>query len=147
MGSNRKKWELKSLDNSNKQASLLFSECINEILKEFQINVFEEREKALTTIGNIVVKDLENASPIGAENVNHFRTSWLMKEQYKGVRYVGNSKTVTTKDGSEPPLSNILEYSHRPQNKHRGFILKTVTGSYPKIRSTFIDEMKKGLKE
>jgi len=102
-------------------------------------------EKALDKAADHMVGILRNESPVGEDNP-HFRDGWIVKRDYKGVRYVGNTKTVPFSEGNrglrEIPLSNILEYS--PSSKHKGFIGRTVKRNAEAIRNVFASELEKG---
>lgn len=87
-----------------------------DLIREYREQSFNAVENALDEVSLEVQRIMEQASPVGLGPV-HFRDSWDRKMQYKGVRYVGNTKLVS----GSIPLSNILEYSRRG----RPFIRRT----------------------
>lgn len=103
-------------------------------------------EKALDKTADHLVEILRNESPLG-EDTPHFKDGWAVKRNYKGVRYVGNTKTVPFSEGNrglrEIPLSSILEYS--PSSKHKGFINKAVRRNADTLRNVFVSELEKGV--
>lgn len=103
-------------------------------------------EKALDKAADHLVEVLRNESPVGEDNP-HFKDGWAVKRNYKGVRYVGNIKTVPFSEGNrglrEIPLSSILEYS--PSSKHKGFINKAVRRNAETLRNVFVSELEKGV--
>lgn len=110
----------------------------NEILSEYKTELREDIEKALTTSSQIMVTRLVAASPSG-DDAPHFKDQWGLKTKYTGVRYIGNSKAVPSKNGSIP-LANILEYG--PHAKP--FIAKTFEANKELVFKTFIETLKGG---
>ena len=113
-------------------------EQMSEIIKEYRNELKEDIEKALTAAGNVLVDRLKAASPVG-DDTPHFKDQWGIKTQYKGVRYVGNSKAIPSKNGNIP-LINILEYG--PYAKP--FIAKTFEENKELIFNTFVQTLKGG---
>lgn len=99
----------------------------------------KEIEKALTEAGNFLIAKLKEVSPSSSGPGPHFKDMWVMKTQYKGVRYVGNQKTVKYKN-RDIPLSNILESGIN--SKHKGFIRKTYRKYATQIEEVFIKSLK-----
>lgn len=112
---------------------------VAELIKEYSSELREDIERALTDAANVAISELKLASPIG-NTFPHFRDQWEMKTQYKGVRYVGNSKTVSSKKSDNIPLANILEYG--PNAKP--FIAKTFDLCKGRIYQTFLNSIKGG---
>lgn len=109
-----------------------------EIIKEYSAQLRTEVEKGLSEAGKVAIAQLQNASPVG-DTVPHFKDLWEMKTKYKGVRYVGNTKTVPAKSGNIP-LSNILEYGPHAQP----FIARTFEAGKDEIYMTFIKSIEGG---
>ncbi|MFH2116765.1 MAG: hypothetical protein ABII85_01835 [Bacillota bacterium] len=116
------------------------------VLNEYRKNNLRPQiEKGLDAAANTLKRNLEEAIPSGDTNP-HFKSSWIIKNKYKGVRYVGNTKKVKYKEGKrvtrEVPLSNILEYA--VSSKHKGSIGRTVRKSKSAVKSAFEQSFKKG---
>ena len=104
----------------------------HKIFKEYQQTVFEATEAALDK-GSLLLQDkLAAASPVGDGPI-HFKDSWDRKMQYKGVRYVGNTK----RTDNDIPLSSIIEYS---RNGHP-FIQRTFNQNKNEIFQVIIEEL------
>lgn len=108
------------------------------ILKEYSQELHEEIENGLTEAGKTLIERLKLASPVG-ESTPHFKDLWEMKTKYKGVRYVGNTKTIPYKNGNIP-LSNILEYG--PHAKP--FISRTFETNKELLYSIVTNKLKGG---
>lgn len=108
----------------------------DEIIQEYRTELKEDIEKALTKASNVLVDRLVAASPTG-DTVPHFKDSWGLKTKYTGVRYIGNSKAVPSKDGNIP-LINLLEYG--PNAKP--FVANVFETNKELIFSTFIQTLK-----
>lgn len=109
-----------------------------EILKEYKQELREGIEKALTTASQIMVERLAAASPTGDDSP-HFKDQWGLKTRYTGVRYIGNSKAVPSKNGNIP-IINLLEYG--PYAK--SFVAKTFEANKEIVFRTFIETLKGG---
>lgn len=103
-------------------------------------------EKALDKAADHLARVLKEASPVG-DDTQHFRDGWAVKRNYRGVRYVGNTKTVPYSEGNrglrDIPLSSVLEYS--PSSKHKGFINRTVNRNAETVTEVFVNELNKGV--
>ena len=109
-----------------------------EILKDYNQELREDIEKALTEASQIMVDKLKAASPVG-DDPQHFKDQWGLKTKYTGVRYIGNSKTVPSKNG-DIPLINLLEYGRNANP----FVAKTFEANKEQIFSKFIQTLKGG---
>lgn len=86
-------------------------EELKGILDEFTGELKAKKEVALDKASDYLVDKLEQASPTGNPEETYgkpFKNSWLRTYKYKGVRYIGNSKTAKN---SSIPLSNLIEFS------------------------------------
>lgn len=81
---------------------------MDKIFTEFLNNSFEKRQNAIQKGAEVLKRKAEMASPIDTGN---FSTKWSIKTKYKDHRYVGNTKTVNSKEKENIPLINILEYN------------------------------------
>ncbi len=117
-------------------------EQFKDIFKEMTQTLNVDIEGALTEASEVLKKELELSSPKSGEIGPSLKDSWRIKKQYKRVRYVGNTKTVSGKGGKNIPLSNILEYAER--SPHKGFIRNTFERSKTSIRDVFVNKLKKG---
>jgi hypothetical protein len=109
-----------------------------EILKEYDKELKDDIEKALTKASQIVVDRLKAASPVG-DDAPHFKDQWGLKTKYTGVRYIGNSKEVQSKSGNIP-LINLLEYG--PYAKP--FVARTFEANKEIVFNTFVQTLKGG---
>lgn len=109
-----------------------------EILKEYKQELREDIEKALTEASMVLLDKLKAASPVG-DGPLHFKDQWGIKTKYTGVRYIGNSKAVPSKNGNIP-LINLLEYG--PYAKP--FVAKTFESSKEQVYQKFIQTLKGG---
>lgn len=103
-------------------------EQFDKIVEGYGKDLRKSIEKGLTLGANELQRVLEEASP---EDSKEFKNSWSTKMQYKGVRYIGNTKTVKGKTSDNIPLANLLEYSEA--SKHKGFISKAFNMAEDKI--------------
>lgn len=118
--------------------ALDIEEQFAEILKEYKQELKEDVERALTQASQILVDRLAAVSPVG-DDAPHFKDQWGLKTQYKGVRYIGNSKAIPSKNGNIP-LINLLEYG--PHAKP--FVAKTFEENKEVIFTTFVQTLKGG---
>ena len=82
------------------------------IFKNIRGIAAESLERGLDKAADRLVEGLRACSPVGkGKRGKRYRDCWSVKRRYRGVRYVGNTKTVPDKKGNKIPLSNILEYS------------------------------------
>ncbi len=109
-----------------------------KILKEYKQELREDIERALTEASQIMLDKLKAASPVG-RGPQHFKDQWGLKTKYTGVRYIGNSKTVPSKNGNIP-LINLLEYG--PHAKP--FVAKTFEANKEQVYQKFIQILKGG---
>ena len=105
-----------------------------KILLEYREQMFQATEEALDKVSLEMQKRFEQASPVG-NSFPHFKHSWDRKMQYKGVRYIGNTKRVPNDAGI--PLSNILEYGRNG----KPFIRRTWNVNRNEIFNKFIKEL------
>jgi hypothetical protein len=112
-------------------------EQFNKIVEGYGKELREAIEKGLTLGAAELQKVLEDASPV---DTKEFKESWSTKMQYKGVRYIGNTRAVKGKTSSNIPLANILEYSEA--SKHKGFISKAFNASESRIYKIMTDVLK-----
>jgi len=115
-----------------------------EIAQEYSKELREDIEEGLTLAAIDLKNALEQNSPISrydAEGHRHFKDSWVIKNKYKRVRYVGNTKTVSDQSGKNIPLSNILEYSEA--SPHKGFIQRTFNSISESLYKRMVSRIKK----
>lgn len=105
-----------------------------KIIKEYGQTMHEAVEEALDEVSLDMQRKLEQASPVGAGPV-HFKNSWDRKMQYKGVRYIGNTKRVPNEQGI--PLSNLLEHGRNG----KPFIARTFTMSKEELYQKFTKKL------
>ena len=119
-------------------------EQFNEIVQEYAKEIIGDIEEGLTLASIELRTALEQHSPVSEfdkEGQKHFKESWVIKDQYKGVRYIGNTKTVKGKSSKEMPLSNILEYAE--SSPHKGFIQRTFNSMSDRLHQKMISKIKK----
>ena len=93
---------------------------ITKALREYSDNVFSATEEGLNQAQRYLIRQLRNATP---KDTGEFRKGWIgTGKKYKGIRLIGNTKTVKGKKGKEVPLSNIFEFS---TTRGKPFIRKT----------------------
>jgi len=119
---------------------------LESILEEFKNQKMRPQiERGLDASAEVVKRNLEDAIGKG-DSYPHFSESWFVKKDYKGVRYVKNSKKVdgTDKKGNskQVPLAAYLE--HAVSSPHKGFIKRTVRKCKEQAINAFKDAFKKG---
>lgn len=129
-------------------SKIKLEEEFKKLFRDYQKTVFEATEVALDKGSLALQNKLSAASPVG-EGPLHFKDSWDRKMQYKGVKFVGNTKTVHRPDyvrkgtGEKVqheggiPLSSLLEYS---RNGHP-FIQRTFNQNKNEIFQIIIKEL------
>lgn len=80
-------------------------EELKDVLDQYTNELMARKEVALDKAADFLVEKLEYSSPT---DTGEFKRSWLRTDKYKGVRYIGNSKTAKN---SQIPLSNLIEFS------------------------------------
>lgn len=104
-------------------ASNDFEKQMQDILKEVSADTKINVEKGLDEASKIMKEDLEAHSPVSTNPGEKLKGSWMIKNKYTGVRYVGSTKLVpTTRNGRKTtvPLTIVLE--HGAKSPHRGFM-------------------------
>lgn len=97
---------------------LNMAEELKDILNEYSQELFKSKEEALDKAADFLVEKLEQNSPYNPNDEGkHLKDSWLRTDKYKGVRYIGNSKT----NKKNIPLTNLIEFS----SKGHPFIRRT----------------------
>ena len=102
-----------------------FDKQMQNILKGVEANTKKSVEKGLDEASKIMKEDLEAYSPQSNNPGEKLKGSWMIKNKYTGVRYVGSTKLVsTTRNGRKTtvPLTIVLE--HGAKSPHRGFMRK-----------------------
>lgn len=112
---------------------LNLAEELKDILNEYSQELFESREQALDKASDFLMEKLEQASPV---DTGEFQKSWLRTDKYKGVRYIGNSKT----NNKNIPLSNLIEFS----SKGKPFIRRTFDDNREEIIRIIKGELENG---
>lgn len=112
---------------------LNLAEELKDILNEYSQELFESREQALDKASDFLMEKLEQASPV---DTGEFQKSWLRTDKYKGVRYIGNSKT----NNKNIPLSNLIEFS----SKGHPFIRRTFDENKEQIIKIIKGELENG---
>lgn len=100
-----------------------FDKQMQDILKNVTADTKKNVEKGLDEASRIMKDDLIAHSPVGNSPVESLKGSWMIKNKYTGVRYVGSTKLVpTTRNGRKTtvPLTIVLE--HGAKSPHRGFM-------------------------
>ena len=117
---------------------LNLAEELKDVLNEYSNELFDLKEKGLDKAADYFMGKLEQNSPYDANSSNtpHFKDSWTRTDQYKGVRYVGNTKTNT----KNIPLSNLIEFG----SKGHPFIRKTFDENKDKIIEIIKGEIEHG---
>lgn len=101
-----------------------FDKEIQSILESYEAYIENVTEEGLTEAGEYLIQRLEENSPV---DTGELKSSWSQKTKYKGVRYVGSTKTVKqNKEGTEidVPILAVLEFS----SKGRPFVRQTFEG-------------------
>lgn len=106
-------------------------EELKDILNEFTEELKERKEVALDKASDYLMERLEQESPV---QTGEFKQSWTRTTKYKGVRYVGNTKTAKN---SKIPLSNLIEFS----SKGKPFIRKTFEQNRTEIEKIIRGEL------
>lgn len=100
-----------------------FDKQMQDILKNVTADTKKNVEKGLDEASRIMKDDLIAHSPVGNSPGESLKGSWMIKNKYTGVRYVGSTKLVpTTRNGRKTtvPLTIVLE--HGAKSPHRGFM-------------------------
>lgn len=110
-------------------------EQFQSIIDEYQRGLRPGIEDALTESASLMKEKLVAASPYDAESdsLPHYRDCWQQENKYRGVRYVGNTKTVH----DNIPLSNLIEYG----TKGHPFIARTFDANSDEIFRRFVHKM------
>lgn len=112
---------------------LNLAEELKDILYDYSQELFESKEHALDVASDFLLKKLEQQSPV---DTGEFKKSWLRTDKYKGVRYIGNSKT----NEKNIPLSNLIEFS----KKGKPFIRRTFDENREEIIKIIKGEIENG---
>lgn len=123
--------------------------AVEEILREYGDQVYVAADEGLAAAEKVLIGNLKAATPTidpakapkGYKD-KKMRNGWVgTGKKYRLMRFVGNKVTVDSK-GSNPPLSNILEYS-----KEHGhpFIKKTFEDSVEEMAAAVVSTIKKGV--
>lgn len=110
---------------------------MNDIIKGYSKELRVDIEAGLDLAANELKSSLSQTSPDG--DTHNFKNSWDIKKQYKGVRYIGNTKVVQSKGSDSVPLSNILEYGEN--SPHRGFMRRTFESVKDRLYSLFVNRL------
>jgi len=108
---------------------------LKNILNEYQDEVRKHIEEGLTEASQLLTNRLISASPRSSRpDFEHLQDHWSQKLQYKGVRYVGNTKTVArpkifSSHKGGIPLSSLLEFG----SKGHPFIQSTFNATQNEI--------------
>lgn len=125
-------------------------EALTQLLTDFQHESFDTRQKAVQAGAEVFKGAVEAATP---RDTGEMAESWVIKENYKDRRYVGNTRIASgdvrrkTKDGTKGearsgvPLSNVLEYSDNP---HNGFIRNCFDSTESQIFEAIKNTIKNG---
>ncbi|OHE41474.1 MAG: hypothetical protein A2Y16_05390 [Tenericutes bacterium GWF2_57_13] len=113
---------------------------LHQIIAEYRDEVAADVEAGLTEASQLLVSRLLAASPRSDRpDMPHLQDNWDRKLEYKGVRYVGNTKTVprpklfsSHKGGI--PLSSLLEFS----SKGHPFIQRTFDASHEELTALIV---------
>jgi len=109
---------------------------MDKIFSEFLNGNFETRQRAVQKGAEVLKRKVEMASPT---DTGDFSTKWAIKEKYKDHRYVGNTKTVNSKEKENIPLINILEY-----NEKTSFVRETYDACENEIFQAIKQELEGG---
>ena len=113
--------------------------AIGDMLREYGDVVYKATEEGLDAAEKVLIKNLKAASPEGPSK--KYKKAWKGKgKKYKLKRYVGNTKTVSGRNGREIPLSNILEYSSK--SPHQGLIKRTYDASIGEMAAAVVAKIK-----
>lgn len=97
-------------------------DAINEAIEAYGKAALESVADSIEKGANLFMVEAKKVSPTDAENGKsaHYRDCWaIAPTQYaKYKRYVGNTKKVKGKNGSQIPLINILEFSTTRGHPH-----------------------------
>jgi hypothetical protein len=100
-----------------------FEKQMQNIIKSVTADTKKNVEKGLDEASKIMKEDLDAHSPQSTNPGEKLKGSWMIKNKYTGVRYVGSTKLVpTTRNGRKTtvPLTIVLE--HGAKSPHRGFM-------------------------
>lgn len=115
-----------------------FGDMLADILGEYTEAIDKAIAAGADEAASIFIRHASACSPKGL--TGEYKRSWTTndsKGRYK--RYVGNSKKVKGKNGSEIPLINILEYSTVRGNKH---VKKAMEESKTDIFNCYLNKLK-----
>lgn len=113
-------------------------DAILDILEGYGDLVYQATEEGLDAAEKVLIDNLKVATP---KNSGHFAKQWRSKgKKYKLVRYVGNTRTVTSKSGEIVALANIFEYS---TTRGDPFIKDTFQKSIKEMAAAVVAEIKK----
>ena len=111
--------------------------AVEELLREYGDVVYKATEEGLDAAEKVLLSALKDASPTRKGGL---KRSWKGSgKKYKLARYVGNTKTVSGKNG-EIPLLNILEYS---TTRGKPFVRKTFDANIDNMANAVVETIKK----
>ena len=116
---------------------LNFSKTIEKILDQYQQDVTESLEAGLDEAQDLLIKELQEASP---KKTGDYAKHWKAGTGGKGYRRVINDKQVTW-NGKSTHLAGILEYSTKHSHPH---VQATRTKARPKIMRILKESINKG---
>lgn len=108
---------------------------MKNIMIEYRNEVRDKVEEGLTEASQLLTSRLISASPrSNRPDFQHLQDHWTQKLQYKGVRYIGNTKTVArpkmfSSHKGGIPLSSLLEFG----SKGHPFIQNTFNATQNEI--------------
>lgn len=106
---------------------------IKAVLDE-QVNAtLEAKERALTKASEYMLTKLEAATPT---DTGATKRSWVLKDKYKGVRYIYNERV----NNKNIPVVNLLEFGR----KGKPFVRKTFNAEKNKIIEIIQGEIENG---
>jgi len=115
-----------------------FGDALSQILGEYSQEVDKAIQAGGDEAADYFIRTVSAASPV---KTGDYKSSWAKKDvKSKYRRYVGNTKKVSGKNGSQIPLINILEYSTVRGRPH-------VRQAVQQSKSGILDIYKKHLKE
>lgn len=122
-------------------------EAVMEILRDYGDVVYEATEEGLTAASYVLVDKLREATPKikkppkGYQKKN-FGKRWKVEGigKYRLRRYVGNTTTVSSKEGDPISLANIFEYS---TTRGYPFVKETYENSIGDMAAAAVAEIKK----
>jgi len=115
-------------------------DAIEDCMREYGDLVYEATEEGLSEGEKVLVSKLKDATPGSPPHKRNFKKNWKgTGKKYKLHRYVGNTTTVTGRNGEAISLANIFEYS---ATRGQPFIKNTFESNVDNIAAAVVAKIK-----